>query len=130
MVVEDEEALRLLVRTCLESNGYTVRDAPDAATALAWAENDRRRIDLLLSDVVMPGMGGCDLANRLGVLHPQVKVLFMSGYTNDLIDRHRVLEPGTELLEKPFTLHALLSKVGKVLHDTKGTIAVAAKPWC
>ena len=127
LVVEDEEALRKLARTCLESNGYTVLDAPDAATALRQAESDSRRIDLLLSDVVMPGMGGRDLANRMRVLHPRVKVLFMSGYTNDLIDRHHVLEPGTELLEKPFTLHALLSKVGKVLHGAEGGNAVAAK---
>ena len=126
MVVEDEEALRVLARTCLESNGYTVLDAPDAATALRLAENDGRGIDLLLSDVVMPGMGGRDLANRLQVLHPNVKVLFMSGYTNDLIDRHHVLEPGTEFLEKPFTLHNLLSRVGKVLHGVEGSNAVAA----
>ncbi len=126
MVVEDEEALRILARTCLESNGYTVLDAPDAATALLLAENDGRRIDLLLSDVVMPGMGGRDLANRMRVLHPNVKVLFMSGYTNDLIGRHHVLEPGTELLEKPFTLHSLLSRVGKLLHGVEGSNAVAA----
>ena len=126
MVVEDEEALRMLARTCLESNGYTVLDAPDAATALLLAKSDGRKIDLLLSDVIMPGMGGRDLANRIRALHPKVKILFMSGYTNDLIDRHQVLEPGTELLEKPFTLLALLGKVGKVLHRPEGGNAVAA----
>jgi len=126
MVVEDEKALRILARTCLESNGYTVLDASDAATALRLAENDGQRIDLLLSDVVMPGMGGRDLANRMQVIHPNIKVLFMSGYTNDLIDRHHVLEPGTEFLEKPFTLHALLSRVGKVLRGVEGSNAAAA----
>ena len=127
MVVEDEEALRTLARTCLESNGYFVLDAPNAAAALQMAETDSRRIDLLLTDVVMPGMGGRDLANRMLVLHPKVKVLYMSGYTNDLIDQQRTLEPGTELLEKPFTLHALLSKVGKVLHAAEDGNAAAAR---
>jgi hypothetical protein len=61
------------------------------------------------------------------VLHPEVKVLYMSGYTNDLIDQQRTLEPGTELLEKPFTLHALLSKVGKVLHAAEDGNAAAAR---
>jgi len=75
----------------------------------------------------MPGLGGRDLANRMLVLHPKVKVLYMSGYTNDLIDQQRTLEPGTELLEKPFTLHALLSKVGKVLHGAEDGNAAAAR---
>jgi PAS domain S-box-containing protein len=126
MVVEDEEALRTLVRTCLESNGYQVLDAPDAATALQVAEKNGRSIDLLLTDMVMPGMGGRDLANRMLVLHPNAKVLFMSGYSNDLLNQQRTFEPGTELLEKPFTLLALLSKVGKVLHGTEGGKAAAA----
>ena len=128
MVVEDEEALRTLVCTCLESSGYTVLDAPDAATALRLAERDSRRIDLLLSDLVMPGMGGPDLVDRMQALHPKVRVLFMSGYTNDSMGQHRVLEPGTGLLEKPFTLHALLSRVGRVLHRVEGGKAAAARP--
>ena len=128
MVVEDEGALRTLVCTCLESNGYNVLDAPDAATALWLAERDSRRIDLLLSDLVMPGMGGPDLANRMRVLHPKVRVLFMSGYTNDRIGRNHVLESGTDLLEKPFTLHALLGRVGRVLHRVESDKAVAARP--
>jgi PAS domain S-box-containing protein len=126
MIVEDEEALRRLARTCLESNGYLVLDAPDPAAALQLAEMDGRRIDLLLTDMVMPGMGGRDLANRMLVLHPRAKVLFMSGYSNDLLDQQRTFEPDTELLEKPFTLLALLNKVGKVLHGTEGGKAAGA----
>jgi two-component system, cell cycle sensor histidine kinase and response regulator CckA len=118
MVVEDEEALRVLVRTCLESNGYVVLDAPNAAAALQLAELDGRKIDLLLTDMVMPGMSGRALANRMLVLHRQAKVLFMSGYSSDLLDQQRTFEPSTELLEKPFTLLALLNKVCKVLHGT------------
>ena len=128
MVVEDEEALRTLVCTCLESNGYTVLNAPDAAKALRLAERGSRRIDLLLSDLVMPGMGGPDFADRMQVLHPKVRVLFMSGYTNDRIGRNHVLEPGTELLEKPFTLHALLSRVNTVLHRVEDSKAATATP--
>ena len=119
MVVEDEESLRILVCTCLESNGYKVLDAPDPTAALRLAETEGRKIDLLLSDVVMPGMGGRDLANRMLILHPTVKVLYMSGYTNDLVDHHRILEDGAELLEKPFTLQTLLGKISKVLHRTE-----------
>jgi len=114
--VEDEEALRMLARTCLESNGYRVIDAPDPAAALDLAGKHPGRIHLLLTDVVMPGMGGRELAERLVGLQPAVKVLYMSGYTSGLVGQHGVLDGHTELLEKPFTLHALLAKVHKSLH--------------
>ena len=116
LVVEDEESLRSLARTCLESNGYSVLDAPDPAAALELARNHPGRIHLLLTDVVMPGIGGRELARRLVVLQPEAKVVFMSGYTDDLVDEHGILDRDMVLLEKPFTLHALLSKVYKSLH--------------
>jgi CheY-like chemotaxis protein len=116
LVVEDEEALRVLARTCLESNGYRVIDAADPAAALDLAAKYPSRIDLLLTDVVMPGMGGREMATCLAALQPEVKVLYMSGYTNDLIDQHGILDGHTELLEKPFTLQGLLAKVHKSLH--------------
>jgi CheY-like chemotaxis protein len=115
-VVEDEESLRSLARTCLESNGYSVLDAPDPAAALELARSHLGRIHLLLTDIVMPGIGGRELAKRLVNLQPEVKVVFMSGYTNDLVDEHGILDRDMVLLEKPFTLHALLSKVYKSLH--------------
>ena len=128
LVVEDEEALRQLARTCLESNGYRVLDAPDADAALRLAEVEGISIDLLLTDMVMPGMGGRDLAKRMLLLHPDAKVLFMSGYSNDLLNQHQSFKPDTELLEKPFTLVALLDKVGKVLHGTAAAKSRAAHP--
>jgi two-component system cell cycle sensor histidine kinase/response regulator CckA len=126
LVVEDEESLRSLVRTCLESNGYSVLNAPNSAVALELVRNHPGRIHLLLTDVVMPGIGGLDLAKRVVVLHPEVKVVFMSGYANDLVDEQGSLDRDTVLLEKPFTLHALLSKVYKALHDARSGHAAAA----
>jgi CheY-like chemotaxis protein len=115
LVVEDEEPLRMLARICLEGNGYRVLDAPNAAAALELAGKHGGRIDLLLTDVVMPGMSGRELAKRLSALRG-VKVLYMSGYNNDLIDHDGILDRDTVLLEKPFTLHSLLTKVYEVLH--------------
>jgi two-component system, cell cycle sensor histidine kinase and response regulator CckA len=126
LVVEDETPLRLLARTCLESNGYSVLDAPDAVAALEFAKKHPGPIHLLLTDVVMPGMSGHELANRMIALQPEVKVLYMSGYTNDLINRHGILDWDTVLLEKPFTLHALLTKVYKTLHATKSGKSASA----
>jgi CheY-like chemotaxis protein len=114
-----------LARTCLESNGYSVLDASDTAAALELARNYPGRIHLLLTDVVMPGIGGRELAKRLMVLQPEVKVVYMSGYTNDLIDQQSNLDRDTVLLEKPFTLHALLTKVYQALHLAQSDHAVA-----
>jgi CheY-like chemotaxis protein len=125
LVVEDEEPMRVLARTCLESNGYSVLDAPDAATALQLATEHRGLIDLLLTDVVMPGMSGPELAKSLLVLQPEVKVVYMSGYANDLIDQQGILDRDTVLLEKPFTLHALLTKVHQALHTEASGKAAA-----
>jgi two-component system cell cycle sensor histidine kinase/response regulator CckA len=125
LVVEDEEALRTLTRTCLESNHYSVIEAPNAAVALDLAENYGSRIDLLLTDVVMPGMSGRELANRLLALRPEVKVLYMSGYTSDLIDQQGILDRDTVLLEKPFSLHSLLAKVHHALHLVPGDMAAS-----
>ena len=91
-------------------------DAADPAAALDLAGKYPGSIDLLLTDVVMPGMGGREMATCLAALQPEVKVLYMSGYTNDLIDQHGILDGHTELLEKPFTLQGLLAKVHKSLH--------------
>ena len=115
LIVEDEEPLRMLARICLESNGYSVLDAPHAPAALELAKKQRGRIHLLLTDVVMPGMSGRELAKRL-IAQRGVKVLYMSGYNSDLTDYHGILDRDTVLLEKPFTLHSLLSKVYKALH--------------
>jgi len=125
LIVEDEEPLRLLARLCLESNGYSVLDAPNAAAALELAEKHDGRIDLLLTDVVMPGMSGRELAKRL-TEQREVKVLYMSGYNNDLSDHHGILDRDTVLLEKPFTVNSLLSKVYEVLHTGQAGKTIAA----
>jgi CheY-like chemotaxis protein len=103
-----------------------VLDAPNAAAALKLAKKHRGRIDLLLTDVVMPGMSGRELAKRLTSQQRGVKVLYMSGYNNVLIDHQGILDPDTALLEKPFTLHSLLIQVYKVLHTPRTGKTIAA----
>jgi two-component system cell cycle sensor histidine kinase/response regulator CckA len=126
LVVEDEEPLRNLVRICLGGHGYSVLDAPDAAAALALAKGYPGRIHLLLTDVVMPGMSGRKLAKRLMAIQPKLKVVYMSGYTGDLIDHHGILGGVTVLLEKPFTLRALLTKTSHALHSSENGKSAAA----
>jgi two-component system cell cycle sensor histidine kinase/response regulator CckA len=126
LLVEDEEPLRVLARTCLEGHGYLVLDAHDATQALELAANHHGPIHLLLTDVIMPGMSGHDLAHRLVADQPGMKVLYMSGYTSDLIDQYGILNQDTVLLEKPFTLHSLLSKVHQTLHAAPGSKSASA----
>ena len=115
LVVEDERAVRNLVSRILTSSGYTVVSEPNGAMALHECELNGTEYDLVLTDVVMPQMNGRDLANRLAVLFPNLKVLFMSGYTDDALLRHGVIEEGTHFIAKPFKPMALLQKVRQVL---------------
>src|SRR4029077_4777264 len=117
LVVEDEEPLRRLARTCLESNGYSVLDVPDGDAAVEPVAGHEGPIHLVLTDVILPGMSGRDLAKHLTTCRPEMKVLYMSGYTNDLIAQYGVLDPDTMLLEKPFTLRSLLTKVHQALQS-------------
>ncbi|MBZ5671215.1 MAG: PAS domain S-box protein [Acidobacteriia bacterium] len=118
LVVEDEEGVRSLVCETLESHGYKVLEARGADDALSIFEQYAEPIHLLLTDVVMPQMGGKELAKRLSSVHPETKVLYMSGYTDNAIVRHGVLEGGTPFLQKPFVPQTLVRKVRQVL-DTK-----------
>ena len=120
LVVEDEAPVRAVTRQLLERNGYTVLEAPDGPAALALVDGEAggRHIDLLLTDVIMPGMSGRELAAQLNARRPNVRVLFMSGYTDDAVVRHGMLEPGLAYLEKPFRPTALLRKVRGVLLET------------
>jgi len=115
LLVEDEESVRELVREALEARGYNICPARNGNQALAMAARQDLKIDLLITDVVMPGIGGRELAQRLNALRPSVKVLYLSGYTEDAIVHHGVLDPGTAFLQKPFTLDALACKVREVL---------------
>ena len=114
LVVEDADGLRELTRRLLERLGYTVLVAANAEEALRVFERNAS-IDLLLTDVVMPGGSGPELARRLVERRPALKVIFMSGYTEDAIVHHGVLNPGIEFLHKPFTSETLGRKIREVL---------------
>jgi two-component system cell cycle sensor histidine kinase/response regulator CckA len=115
LLVEDAEALRKLAYTLLEQNGYRVLAAASGLEALKVLEDKRDRIDLLLTDVIMPGINGRALAERLAPLQSGLKVLYMSGYTDSAIADHGVLDEGTNLLHKPFSEAALIQKIREVL---------------
>jgi hypothetical protein len=116
LLVEDDEIMRGLTRQLLQEHGYTVAEANDGKSALEWVESHPGPIDLLLTDVVMRRMSGPELVERLSVSHPTLKVVYMSGYTGELIAEREVLKRGITLLEKPFTRTALLNTI----HTTLG----------
>jgi PAS domain S-box-containing protein len=111
LLVEDEAAVRGLAVEVLECEGYRVLAAKSGAEAIEVAKRTRDPIHLLLTDVVMPGMNGRQLAERLAPLHPEAAVIFASGYTDDVIAHHGVLDPGADLVEKPYTREVLLRRV-------------------
>jgi PAS domain S-box-containing protein len=121
LLVEDAEPLRKLAHMFLRDNGYQVLTAADGSEAQQVAAQNPGTIHLLLTDVVMPGINGRALAERLAPRHPKMKVLYMSGYTDSFIAGHGVLEEGTHLLHKPFTEEALLRKVREVLNPSSDT---------
>ena len=115
LLVEDAAAVRAVTKQMLERQGYTVLEAPDGEAALRLAQRHRGVIHLLLTDVVMPRVGGRELAEQLTRLRPDVKVLYASGYTDDSVVRHGILESGTAYLQKPFSPESLARKVRDVL---------------
>jgi two-component system, cell cycle sensor histidine kinase and response regulator CckA len=115
LLVEDEDDVRALAREVLERQGYTVLEASDGVNALEVYEKERERIDLILTDVVMPRMSGREMVDRVCASRPDMRVLYMSGYTGDAIVRHGVLDASMLLLGKPFTPIALIAKVREVL---------------
>jgi two-component system cell cycle sensor histidine kinase/response regulator CckA len=115
LVVEDEANVRAMCSQILLDLGYKVVQARNSAEAIALAQGYGDRIDLLLTDVVMPGMNGAELATQLVVRHPNMKVLFTSGYTDDVISRHGVLDEGVSFIGKPYTPLTLARKVREVL---------------
>jgi len=115
LLVEDEENLRQLARQSLENQGYRVIDAADGVAAIRLSQTHKGPIHLLLTDVIMPGMNGRELANQVSSSRPETKVLYMSGYTENHIGHNGTLDQGITLLQKPFTLPALQAKVREVL---------------
>ena len=115
MLAEDEAAVRALVRHVLQRNRYGVLEASSAAEALELLERRGGPIHLLLTDVVMPGMSGRELADRVRLRFPSLRVLYMSGYTDEAIVHHGVLDSEIAFLEKPFTPEAVLRKIREVL---------------
>jgi PAS domain S-box-containing protein len=120
LLVEDDDAVRDLGRRILAGHGYRVMVAPDGAAALRLAAAHDGPVHLLLTDIVMPGMNGRELAEQLGATRPGMALLCMSGYTDDTIVQHGVLTSDIQLLQKPFTPEALLARVREVL-DAGGT---------
>jgi PAS domain S-box-containing protein len=119
LLVEDEEAVRTMVSKILRNKGYTVLEAAHSEEAFEISERHEGPIHLMVTDVIMPQMSGPELAERLAPRLPEMKVLYMSGYPDNTIVQHGVLEPGTAFLQKPFTLNALESKVREVLDGTR-----------
>jgi CheY-like chemotaxis protein len=125
LLVEDEENLRRLARQYLQNQGYIVLEAADSAAAVHICTSYQATIHLLLTDVIMPGMNGRELAQRISSLRPDIRVLHMSGYTENVIGHNGRLDPGVSLLQKPFTLPALRSKVRELLDSEPLLLEVA-----
>jgi CheY-like chemotaxis protein len=115
LLAEDEDDVRALAREVLERHGYTVLEASDGREALRRYEAGAAGIDMILTDVVMPRMSGRELVDRVRAIRPDMRVLYMSGYTEDAILRHGVHDASTVLLGKPFAPAALLAKIREVL---------------
>jgi PAS domain S-box-containing protein len=120
LVVDDDEQVRQLMRSVLARAGYQVLDVDDARQALALAEHPGNEPRLLVTDVALPGIGGRELADRLAARHRGLRVLFVSGYTDEVLARHGLLEPGIELLRKPITPATLLRRTRKALDARTG----------
>jgi two-component system, cell cycle sensor histidine kinase and response regulator CckA len=117
LLVEDEESVRQLVRETLQARGYVVIEAQNGEEGLQIAEAHSGPLDVVITDVVMPGIGGRELAKRLTEARPETRVLFLSGYAEDAIVHEGVLESGAAFLQKPFTLQTLSRKVREVLQS-------------
>jgi two-component system, cell cycle sensor histidine kinase and response regulator CckA len=117
LLVEDQDAVREFTATLLEAFGYRVLQAATGPDAIALAERHPEAIHLLVTDIILPVMDGRVLAEKLRAVHPETKVLYISGYSEERIGRAGVLDPDSELLQKPFTPEALAARIRKILRD-------------
>ncbi len=122
LLVEDEEMVRGLMCEVLERQGYNVLPCSDPKEGIEASKRHSGEIDLLLTDVVMPGMNGCDMANRILETIPELRVVFMSGYTEHALMHDGEADPHFEYLQKPFKLQTLTQKVARVLASVKGQV--------
>ncbi|HYJ32883.1 MAG TPA: PAS domain S-box protein [Candidatus Binatia bacterium] len=122
LVVEDDEMIRSLIRDILESTGYRVLVADDPESGMKLI-GEEQEIHLLLTDLILPGMSGRELVDKVAELKPDIRVLFMSGYSDEAVARHGILEPGLAFLQKPFSRDALVRKVREVLDSAGSRIA-------
>ncbi|MDH3401696.1 MAG: response regulator, partial [Chromatiales bacterium] len=117
LLVEDDEMVRGMATKMLEKIGYTVVAVASPMQAIAYCESGLHAVDLLLTDVVMPKMSGIELSQRLKDTYPELKVLFMSGYAALVSDRHGVIQPGLNFIQKPFSKSDLALKISQVIGD-------------
>ena len=127
LLVEDAKRVREVVREILEMSGYEVLEARHGAEALQISSRHHGPILLMVTDVVMPEMSGRELAQRLAPLRPDMRVLYMSGYTDDAIVKHGVLDAGIAFIAKPFTPDALAAKVREVLDSAPRSRSAAPR---
>ena len=119
LLVEDEEILRNLAKSVLERQGYKVLNAKDAKEAFSLFMKSRDNIDLLLTDLVMPGISGKQLADQLKPVLPSMRILYMSGYNEEVVDNHGILTEGVNFIRKPFGCDDLARKVHDVINNVK-----------
>ncbi len=117
LLVEDDDLMRKMTTDMLETIGYSVLAVGSPLEALSICEEKDARFDLVITDVVMPGMSGRELRDKLGIIRPDMKVLFMSGYTSNVIVHHGVLEEGVHFIQKPFSLNDFARKIQEAMTD-------------
>lgn len=115
LLAEDDEMVRAFAHHVLETNGYSMLSAANGTEALAECRKSQFPIHLMITDTVMPGLNGRELAEQVVALHPEMRVLFVSGYTDDIILEHGILKEGVDFLPKPFTPDVLMRKVRELL---------------
>ena len=118
LFVEDEESLRVVVGDFLSELGYHILSATNERDAIAVSSSYEGKIDLLLTDIVMPQMSGPELVRKLRSFRPAIKVMYISGYSENILASFEVSEPGTSLLQKPFTIKVLAAKLEEALANT------------